>query len=357
MSLDFATGLDVGDKKRNNGRINEDSVAVNVLEDGHIDQYRSAGVFVLADGAGGKQAGEIASYIATVEVTRRLTEILWDCRRLHASNINGEQPASGTIEESISQAGTKTDPNWVMNRIETAIQSTHTRIIQQIQGFGLDSAYTTIVAGVKLDNRLYYGWVGDSRIYLVNCNPDRDRERQMSRLTRDHSIVQQLLDRDEIDETEAHVHPKSHLITRALGGGANENPATSSVRVESNYVHLFGDDIVLFTSDGLIDAFDDPNLHDQYHSADSKADIEAEILENAVTDDEIRDIILDADSLSEAVDRYISFANRRGGKDNLSLILFRDPDLQSSPVIGFPDRSYTRKDDSIGSRGTKIKDR
>jgi len=356
MSLKFATGLDVGDRKRTNGRINEDSVAVNILEDGHIDQQRSAGVFVLADGAGGKQAGEIASYIATVEVTRRLTEILWDCRRLEASSVNGEQPTHGAVEESISQAQSKTDPNWVLNRIETAIQSTHTRIIQQIREFGLESAYTTIIAGVKIDNRLYYGWVGDSRIYVINCNPERDPERQMSRLTRDHSIVQQLLDRDEIDETEAHVHPKGHLITRALGGGANENPATSSVQIESNYVHLFGDDIVLFTSDGLIDAFDDPDLHQQYHSADSKADIEAEILDNAVTDDEIRDIILETDSLSDAVERYISFANGRGGKDNLSLILFQDQELKTSPAIGFPDRSYTREGDSIGNRGTKIKD-
>lgn len=358
MSIDYASGVDVGDRKRNQDGVNEDSVAVNLLEDSHLDTERNVGVFVLADGAGGETAGGVASYIATVEVTRELTQSLWESWRL-SETVDGGSTTGDELYEGAMLVAPLYDrgPDWVLKRIETAIRSTHTRILQRVQDLGLGNAYTTVVAGVKVGDRLYYGWVGDSRAYIVNCHPGRAADRRLSLLTRDHSIVQRLREQSEIDEVEAHVHRKGNRVTRALGGTADDDPVESTVQVETDHVRLFADDIVLFTSDGLIDAYADaPKLHEQYLRADSTADIESKILEKSVTDDEIRDAILDADSLSIAVDRLIALANRRGGKDNLSIILFRDEGLTPSTVDGLPDRAYDADTGQIRNRETFIRD-
>ena len=358
MTFEYATGLDVGARKREEGRINEDSVAVNVLEDGHLDTERNAAVLVLADGAGGEEAGEIASYIATVEVARRLTELLWDSRRLDALVDGASEAGKPVIDgESVSPPLADREPAWVANRIETAIRSTHTRILQRIEDLGLGSAYTTIVVGVKIGDRLHYGWVGDSRAYVVNRHPERAAGRRLSLLTRDHSVVERLRERGEIDDVEAHVHRQGNQITRALGGTAGDDPAGSTVQIETGRVRLFCDDVVLFTSDGLIDAYADaPTLHERYTQADDTAAIEAEIIEKSVTDNEIRDVIRDTESLPAAVDRFLALANSRGGKDNLSLVLARDAGLDRSPANGFPDRSYDGDVESLDSRDTVIRD-
>jgi len=358
VSLEFATGLDVGARKRTRGGINEDSIAVNLLQDGHLDTRRNSGVFVLADGAGGEESGEIASYVATVEVARRLTGALWDSRRL--DDVIGEDRSvdDGLDDSLVTALPQDRGADWVLHRIETAIRSTHTRLLQWIQDLGLDSAYTTIVVGVKLGDRLYYGWVGDSRAYVVNRHPERRDGRRLSLLTRDHSLVQRLLEQGEIDEVEAQVHRKGNQITRALGGTAGDDPAGSTVQVETGHVRLYADDVVVFTSDGLVDAYvDAPQLHDQYTRADPPSDIETKILERSVTDDEIRDVVLDADSLDDAVERYLSLANRRGGKDNISLILFSDDGLEPSPATGLPDREYGTEAEPLESRDTIIRDR
>lgn len=343
MSINYETGLDVGTQKRRQDGINEDSIAVNVLEDGHLDTDRSAGVFVLADGAGGEEAGEIASYVATVEITRRLTQTLWDDWRLET--LLDDEMAAGRDRELDEAMATdplaEREPSWVLNRIETAIQSTHTRILQTVRELGLESAYTTVVVAVKIADRLYVGWVGDSRAYVINRHPARSDGQRICLLTRDHSVVEGLVQRGEIDEVEAHVHREGNRITRALGGSRTESPTESTVQVETRHVRVFDDDVILLTSDGLIDAYvDAPLLHDEYKQSSDTSDIEAEILEKSVTDDEIGERVMDTRSLEDAVGRLLTLANRRGGKDNLSLVLFQDETLDPSPVEEFPDRGY-----------------
>jgi len=363
MSLEYATALDVGARKREVGGINEDSVAVNVLEDGHLDTERTAAVFALADGAGGEEAGEVASYVATVEVTRRLTELLWESRTLDELLDDGTGGGDRLFDDAaVAPPLADREPDWIAERIETAIRSTHTRLLQVIGEHGIGNAYTTIVTGVKIGDRLHYGWVGDSRAYVVNCHPERHPAQRTSRLTRDHSVVQRLRERGEIDEVEAHVHRQGNRITRALGGTASDDPAGSTIRIETGHVGLFGDDVVLFTSDGLIDAYADaPALHDRYRRADAAddlepAEIEAEILDKSVTDDELRDVILETDTLRAAADRLLALANDRGGKDNLSVILFRDAGLDRSPTEGLPDRSHDSDAEPLGNRETTIRD-
>ena len=266
MTIEYATALDIGNRKRQAGGINEDSIAVSVLEDGHLDTDRQAGIFVLADGAGGEEAGEIASYIASVEVARGLTERAWESRRF-ADGRSGI-PASDRgrrLDESaaVSSLGSA-DPERILAWIDAAIQEAHTHILECVRDLELGSAYSTVVAGVVVDDRLYFGWVGDSRIYIVTAQPEAATD-EISQLTRDHSVVERMVQRGEIDPVEAHVHRKGTQITRALGGTIEDAAEQRSVEVDTNSVRLFAEDTVLFTSDGLIDAnIDAPTLHEEY---------------------------------------------------------------------------------------------
>lgn len=337
----YTTAADVGRRKRQQGGINEDSVAVSILSESHRDTDRHSGVFVLADGAGGAEAGDVASYVATVEVTRRLTDRLWRERQFAdvVEGVAGDEEA--LAGDAVDDPLATLDDEAVQGRLEAAIQAAHTRLLEVIDEFDLESAYSTVVAAVTVGDRLHYAWVGDSRAYVVNVGPDRPDDQRASLLTKDHSEVEQLVTRGAIDEVEAQVHRHGNRITRALGGTHTENPATSSVTVDTASVDLFGDDVVLLTSDGLVDAYTGaPRLHQAYEDADDTAAVAEEILEKSVTDDEIRDVVLDAPSIEAAADRFVDLSNERGGKDNLSLVLFRDPALLSAPPGGLPLREY-----------------
>jgi serine/threonine protein phosphatase PrpC len=327
--MEYATALDVGERKRERGGINEDSIAVTLLEEGHRDTERRSGVFVVADGAGGAQAGDVASYVASVEVSRRLTDRLWTERRLGEVTATGGDPLAGADDAAVQAV------------IAAAVEAAHTRIVEVIGERDLDSAYSTVVVALVVGDRLHYGWVGDSRAYVVNLAPDRDEAQRVTRLTADHSEVAQLVDRGAIDEIEAHVHRRGNRITRALGGTCTENPATATVEVDTASVPLFGDDVLLLTSDGLIDAYTGaPELHREYEDADDTAEVAERILEKSVTDDEIGRVVREASSLSAAADRFVDLSNERGGKDNLSLVLARDPDLPAAPEGTLPVRTY-----------------
>ena len=341
--MDYATALDVGKRKREQGGINEDSVAVDLLEDGHRDAGRSAGVFALADGAGGAQSGDVASYVATVEVTRRLTDRLWAGRDVGevldlSQQAGGQRTLAGEpVEDPLGSM----DDDAIQRCITDAIQAAHTRLLEVVNDLGLQNSYTTVVAAVAAGGRLHYGWVGDSRAYVVNVGPDRDDDQRLTLLTKDHSEVEELVSQGSIDEVEAHVHRHGNRITRALGGTRGEDPERSSVPVDTASVPLYGDDVVLLTSDGLVDAYTGaPQLHEAYEEAEDTDPVAEEILEKSVTDDEIRDVVLGADSLASAADRFVDLSNERGGKDNVSVVLFRDETLPDGPAGSLPLREY-----------------
>lgn len=342
--MNYATALDVGRRKRQQGRINEDSVAVNLLEDGHQDRHRTSGVFVLADGAGGSLAGDVASYVATVEVTRRLTDRLWSDRQLtdvidavESDGVGRPGLTSGTVTDPLADA-----PDSTVHRyLETAIQGAHTRLLEVIGDLGLQEAYSTVVAALVVGDRLHYAWVGDSRAYVVNVGEDRPPDQRVTTLTRDHSEVQRLLQEGAIDEVEALVHEQGNRITRALGGPPSEDARTSTVDVDSASVPLFGDDVVLLASDGLTDAFTGATeLHREYREAVDQESISDRIREASVTTEDIRDVVMGEPTLQAAADRFVNLANERGGKDNLSLVLFREPALDPAVSGSLPVRSY-----------------
>lgn len=350
----YATAYDVGERKRPGG-INEDSLAVSVFEDGHREGYlgpdhgtephaetgttRSTAVVVLADGAGGHDAGDVASYIATTRIAEELAPVAVRAARVDPEGFGldlpdravpaPDRPAEGsgrTAQADTEGAGHGSDPSRqdrLGAAVETAVQRAHHDVLAYASEVDT-AAYTTVVAGLVVDGRFYYGWVGDSRAYVCNAAHDH-----IARLTEDHAVVEQLHADGEIDGVEARVHPRSNELTRAVGGRGD----AADVAVETAAVDLFAEDTLLLTSDGLPDAQSDARaLYDRYVDSGRSEAAAAQVRDRVVTDADIREWVLGAGSLSAAADRLVAAGNDRGGKDNLSVLLAQDPTLPETPA-------------------------
>jgi serine/threonine protein phosphatase PrpC len=297
-------------------------------------------VFVLADGAGGHDAGDVASYIATSVVAEHLSPVAINAVRSHPEDFD--------IDISPAVLPDELGPEEIQTGLQNAIVDAHREILRYASEAGTQ-AYTTIVAGVYADGHLHVGWVGDSRAYLVN-----DAQEEIVRLTKDHAVVEEMEDEGEIDSLEAHVHPNGNEITRALGGSAHQDPERAMVEVDTRSVRLFAEDTVLVTSDGLIDAQTDaPDLYDEYIASDRSEDVADHVKEQVVTDAEIRDVLLGSESIDDAAKEYVRLSNERGGKDNISIVLFEDETLPPTPSGGLPVRAAD-PDIDISERDTVI---
>jgi serine/threonine protein phosphatase PrpC len=138
----------------------------------------------------------------------------------------------------------------------------------------------TTASAVVIDGaQLYVGHVGDTRVYVI--------KNKITQITKDHSLVQELLDKGEITPEEARNHPQKNVITRAIGVGSNLEVDVFSETLEEG-------DYVLLCCDGLV---------------------------NEVEDKEIMRIVLDSERLQDACDELIDLANKRGGKDNVSVVI------------------------------------
>lgn len=202
---------------------------------------------VLADGMGGHNAGDYASRYA-VE----------------------------TIVDVISK-DTNTEPVEI---IRNAIQNANQAILDKAKtDIELEGMGTTAVAVTIADGQMCVANVGDSRLYVIG-----DTIRQ---ITRDHSYVQEMVRRGELDEKIARVHPDRNIITRAIGGGATLN-------VDFFEVELQETDRILLCSDGLTDM---------------------------IEDEEIFRILKEKESTADGIDDLIKTANANGGNDNITVIV------------------------------------
>lgn len=136
---------------------------------------------------------------------------------------------------------------------------------------------TTAVAAFVKDGTAVIAHVGDSRIYLVNG--------EIKQLTRDHSVVQSLIESGKITPEDAKVHPRKNVITRALG--AEEN-----VAVDSDCLNLSNGDTLLLCSDGLTNFLDDKDILTVFQNND----------------------------ISAVAERLVEEANKNGGGDNITVV-------------------------------------
>lgn len=164
------------------------------------------------------------------------------------------------------------------------------RVDTEVSGMG-----TTVTAALVEENRIVIGHVGDSRAYRLRAG-------RLEQLTDDHSLVADLVRSGRISPEEADTHPQRSVITRALGTDAE-------VDVDSRAVDAEPGDVYLLCSDGLT---------------------------TMVTDEEILEIIGRAKSLEQAGKDLVKAANRRGGEDNVTVVLFAvEPDepLEETAVM------------------------
>ncbi len=139
---------------------------------------------------------------------------------------------------------------------------------------------TTIVAASVVEDRLYTANVGDSRLYVIH------RER-IVQVTRDHSLVEEMVRLGEMDREEAKDHPDKNIITRAIG-------VMPEVSVDFFETKLDAGDHILICTDGLT---------------------------NMVEDKEIKRIVLSQRDIVEKVEKLVETANENGGRDNITVVL------------------------------------
>lgn len=227
----LAAGTNVGLIRKNN----EDNFVVCpdlTTSDWRIPQvseYADLGTFgallVVADGMGGANAGEVASAIAVETVQQAFTpEQLKDV-------VGNDKSIQEFMKEVVKAADVR-----IFNRSKSDSST---------QGMG-----TTIVMAWILGKRVYVCWCGDSRCYMLN------KRKGLVRLSKDHSYVQELIDRGELDPEYAMDHPLSNVITRCLGD--MENRAVPDTRI----FQLHDGDTILLCSDGLSGLCNDMQILD-----------------------------------------------------------------------------------------------
>ena len=233
------SATDVGQKRK----MNQDYVFASEDAVGNLPN-----LFVVADGMGGHNAGDFAS--------------------------------SHAVEILVDEIRKDADYNPV-KVIRHAIETANTEIIEQAQkdeclrGMG-----TTMVVSTIVGQYAYVANVGDSRLYVV--------QGQIQQITKDHSLVQEMVRLGEISPEEARNHRDKNIITRALG-------AEKTVDIDFFDLKLEAGDTILMCSDGL---------------------------SNMVEDRKMEEIILDSEvELAEKGKTLIREANLNGGKDNIAIIL------------------------------------
>jgi PPM family protein phosphatase len=229
-----------------------------------IESRPEMGLFVLADGMGGYNAGEVASGMATSLITDGLHEA-WDARTVERlSRDEAKGLAERLIREQIARANTA---------IFTTSQNN-----PECAGMG-----TTLVMSLFHDNFVAVAHIGDSRLYRL-------RGESMEQVTRDHSLLQEQLDSGLITPEEAKLSQNKNLVTRALG-------IDPTVEAEIHVHEALPDDLYLLCSDGLSDM---------------------------VEDEEIRLTLITLKSNpSLTVQQLVQSANDNGGRDNISAMLIR----------------------------------
>ncbi|MGH2888011.1 MAG: Stp1/IreP family PP2C-type Ser/Thr phosphatase, partial [Solirubrobacteraceae bacterium] len=220
--------------------------------DNEDSAFVRAPLFVVADGMGGAQAGEVASALAVEQFQEQL-------------------PDEGSAEE----------------RLSARIRAANRRIYELSRAEHEHAGMGTTLTAVYVDvDALAVAHVGDSRAYIF-------RDGELARLTEDHSLVGELVRQGKLTEEQAEEHPQRSIITRALGIEAD-------VEVDTRSYPGRAGDIVLLCSDGLT---------------------------SMISEDQVTAVLAAEPDLDRAARRLIDAANNSGGRDNITVVLFRLEDV------------------------------
>ena len=229
---------DVGQKRQ----VNQDYVFASEEPVGNLPN-----LFVVADGMGGHKAGDFASSFAVQ-----------------------------TLLQTIKDDTNRNPVTIIRNAVENANRKVleEAKAHEEMTGMG-----TTMVVVSVVEDYAYVANVGDSRLYLM--------EDKILQITKDHSLVQEMVRRGLLTKEDAKTHPDKNIITRVVGIGER-------VDIDFFDIHLKENSLLLLCSDGL---------------------------SNMVSDEEIWRIANTSRDLRETGMRLISLANENGGKDNIAVVL------------------------------------
>jgi len=248
------------------GKNNEDNFAVMAYT---LSQYNPVPVVfaVVSDGIGGHRAGEVASEMAVNLI----------CRAVDA--VNGGSPL-GVFQQSFYDAS---------EEIFRQAELDATR-----KGMGATAACAWVLGDV-----LYIAYAGDSRIYLL-------RQNEIRQLSRDHTWVQEALEKGILEHSQIQTHPNLHVIRRYLGASEPPEPdlrlfltpndSDSKAKANQGFL-LEPGDVILLCTDGLTDLVGNAEIHQS----------------------------LKGRTLQQAAQTLVDLANARGGHDNITVVLLGVP--------------------------------
>jgi len=262
MNINISAVTDVGIERSNN----EDAVVVcpdlgqqswkESCNDDSVPLGKNGTLLVVADGMGGANAGEVASSLAVNTVRS-----YFSAERLDAITIN-----ETTVRTHLVEA------------IHLSNQAIIDSIVTNPDSDGLG---TTVVIAWVAGDTAYIAWCGDSRCYCFNPN------KGLKQLTKDHSYVQELIDKGEIFESQAFNHPDGNIITRYLGD-ADSEPEVVAHKIENG-------DCLLVCTDGLC---------------------------GYCRDSAIEKVMYDSfQNICQCRDNLLKLALNAGGQDNVTIVL------------------------------------
>ena len=253
--LQFGQFSDVGMVRGNN----QDAMLTLLASGSSNDALPDFGLFIVADGMGGHQEGERASAITTRMVSRHVVQAIYVAIL--------EQRMNDPDRPSIAEV------------LRTAVQQANDSVTEEIPEGG-----TTVTACAILGDLAYFAHVGDSRAYLITDD-------RIEQITRDHSLVQRLIELDQLTPEEAAEHPQRNVLYRAIG-------QSDTLDVDAITRRLPPHSRLLLCSDGLW---------------------------NMVSEDTIRQIVTETTYPQDACDKLVKLANDRGGPDNVTVIVVQVP--------------------------------
>ena len=205
-------------------------------------------LFLVADGMGGHAAGEYASRFTVEKLVEKIKESL------------------------------QTEPVALMKE---AVEQVNAMLLAEANADRTKAGMgTTIVAATVIGERLYAANVGDSRLYVIN-------EESITQITRDHSLVEEMVRLGEMNKEDAKDHPDKNIITRAIG-------VMPEVAPDFFEISLKDQDMILMCSDGLT---------------------------NMIDDIDIKKIVLGQRDIVEKAEKLVETANQNGGRDNITVVL------------------------------------
>ncbi len=253
--FDVGWATDVG---RMRDRNEDSALVITAAQDGD-DVRPSFGLFVLADGMGGHRSGEVASSLAARVTAHHVARRCY-LPALVGDDRDADQPALTEV-------------------LIESVRAANGAVSQRVPGGG-----TTLTCALVLNSQAYIAHVGDSRAYLLS-------DAGLEQITRDHSLVERLMQTGQLTPGEAAAHPQKNVLYRSVG-------QDGTLQVDTHVRNIPSGHYLLLCSDGLWDM---------------------------VGPADITRVVGEAASPQDACDGLVAAANEAGGRDNVTLILWRSP--------------------------------